>query len=42
MYENQRPFVLDELASMASMLNQLIFKAVWGGLLGKRIAQHLD
>lgn len=34
LYEQQKPFCLDDLVSISSFLNQLVFKLIWNSLIG--------
>ena len=34
LYEQQKPFCLDDLVSISSFLNQLVFKLIWNNLIG--------
>lgn len=35
LYEQQKPFMLEDLVSISSFLNQLVFKLIWNNLIGK-------
>ncbi|XP_067137441.1 ubiquitin-protein ligase E3B isoform X2 [Centruroides vittatus] len=37
MYEQQKPFTLEELASISTFLNQLVFKLIWNSLIDVKL-----
>lgn len=37
LYEQQKPFFLEDLVSISSFLNLLVFKLIWNNLIGKLI-----
>lgn len=41
MYENQRPFSLEDLVTVSSFLNNFVFKILWNNLIGNLTAYQI-